>query len=298
MLALSAPAVTRSTGGSTWPRSSRSSRSPPEACCVAYLRVRGYVLSQELSRSSLRRKEGEVPVLSALVSAATLAVSACGSGPGDDARQLDSRLRARGAAPGLRTRDLPGHGTAPTIQTPAVKPQRDGVHIRFVNKTGEDRSLSVDRGSERRRHGLRRAAGNVYPGARPSSPELSRSPATTATPRTEASRSPRRLWRSSTRTALWTSARLDCERRLLQRHRLRARRHAARPTRSRLRRKALVELLAERRRRRAGRLSGSTEARIYRLVRAGETLATVSLFADGAGGWLPDGVTGCSSLEE
>jgi hypothetical protein len=40
------------------------------------------------------------------------------------------------------------------------------------------------------------------------------------------------------------------------------------------------------------------EAPTYRLVRAGETLATVSLFEDGAGGWLADTVTGCSSLQD
>jgi hypothetical protein len=33
-------------------------------------------------------------------------------------------------------------------------------------------------------------------------------------------------------------------------------------------------------------------------MRAGETLATVSLFRNGADGWLADTVTGCSSLGE
>jgi hypothetical protein len=33
-------------------------------------------------------------------------------------------------------------------------------------------------------------------------------------------------------------------------------------------------------------------------VRAGDVLANVSLFRDGAGGWLPDTVTGCSELEQ
>ena len=36
---------------------------------------------------------------------------------------------------------------------------------------------------------------------------------------------------------------------------------------------------------------------LYRLVRAGEVLAVVDLVDDGAGGWLPSTVTGCSSLE-
>ncbi|MGH2994699.1 MAG: hypothetical protein ACRDON_03540 [Gaiellaceae bacterium] len=35
----------------------------------------------------------------------------------------------------------------------------------------------------------------------------------------------------------------------------------------------------------------------YRLVRDGEVLAVVELFDDGAGGWLVNGLTGCSSLE-
>jgi hypothetical protein len=41
-----------------------------------------------------------------------------------------------------------------------------------------------------------------------------------------------------------------------------------------------------------------TPERIYCLVRAGNVLATVSLWKDGAGGWLSDTVTGCSELEQ
>jgi len=38
------------------------------------------------------------------------------------------------------------------------------------------------------------------------------------------------------------------------------------------------------------------EMPMFRLVRGGDVLATVELLNDGAGGWLPSTVTGCSSL--
>jgi hypothetical protein len=41
-----------------------------------------------------------------------------------------------------------------------------------------------------------------------------------------------------------------------------------------------------------------TPERIYRLMRAGNVLANVSLFRDDSGGWLPDTVNGCSELEQ
>ena len=40
------------------------------------------------------------------------------------------------------------------------------------------------------------------------------------------------------------------------------------------------------------------ETPVYRLVRGSDVLATVDLLDDGAGGWLPSTVNGCSSLSD
>jgi hypothetical protein len=56
---------------------------------------------------------------------------------------------------------------APTIETPAVKPQRDGVHVRFVNETGKEPAFSIEDPSE---GGMgRRTSGNIDSGGRPPS---------------------------------------------------------------------------------------------------------------------------------
>jgi hypothetical protein len=81
-----------------------------------------------------------------LIVAAVLALTACGAGP---------EVRPAGSTESSQTEALPDiarvvcqAGSRPQTETPAVKPQRDGVHIRFVNETGMDLAFSIEDPSE------------------------------------------------------------------------------------------------------------------------------------------------------
>jgi hypothetical protein len=88
-----------------------------------------------------------VKLLLASVVAAALVVSACGAAQETKSGRFDSEHRARCAATRHRPGGLPSRRSAP-IETPAVKPRRDGVHLRVVNETGMDLDFSIEDPSE------------------------------------------------------------------------------------------------------------------------------------------------------
>ena len=81
-----------------------------------------------------------------LIAAAVFALSACGAGrataPAGSTESSES-----GALPDFARVVCRATGP-PRVETPAVKAQSDGVHIRFVNETGKDLSFSIEDPSE------------------------------------------------------------------------------------------------------------------------------------------------------
>jgi hypothetical protein len=228
------------------------------------------------------------------VVAATLVVSACGAG-----QETSPVGSTQGSEPEAPLPDVARvvcrAGEAPTIVTPAVKPRSDGVHVRFVNETGKDLSFSIEDPSE----------GGMGSGA----PQGTSTQVVDLHPGTvsiacydsytqdgsEVAKTPLEIVDED---GLWVSTRLQCT--------------------SEFAFSQTVEYVAGARGK-SDPLAAAEEAlesymqegdvvepagypdtreRIYRLLRAGKVLATVSLFRDGAGGWLSDTVDGCSELEE
>ena len=77
-----------------------------------------------------------------LVVAAVLALTGCGAG---------SEAGPAGSTESSEPEALPDVAgvvcqaeSPPRLEAPAVKPQPDGVHIRFVNQTGKDLTFSIE----------------------------------------------------------------------------------------------------------------------------------------------------------
>jgi hypothetical protein len=182
---------------------------------------------------------------------------------------------------------------APTIETPAVKPQRDGVHVRFVNETGKELAFSIEDPSEGGMGaGAPQGTSTQVVDLHPGTVSIACYDAYTEDG-SEVAKAPLEIVDED---GLWASTRLDCVAGFSgTSDYVPEARGKANPL------KAAQEALA-------GYMQEDdvvepagypdTANRIYRLVRAGETLATVSLFREGADGWLADTVTGCSSLGE
>lgn len=226
------------------------------------------------------------------MSAALLAVSACGAG--QDALPSGSTQGTQPEAPLAEVaRVVCQAGEAPRIATPAVKPRRDGVHIRFVNETGKELAFSVEDPSGS-------GMGSGAPQGR-STQVLDLHPGTVSIAcydgytedGSEVAKTPLEI---VDQDGLWTPARLDCEvgfsSTIDYMREARGKADPVEAAQEALSGYMLEDDLVEP----AG--YPDTQERIYRLVRAGEVLATVSLFEAGAGGWLAETVTGCSSLEE
>jgi hypothetical protein len=185
-------------------------------------------------------------------------------------------------------------GRAPTVETPAVKPQRDGVHIDFVNETRKDLGFSIEDPSE----------GGLGAGAPPgtSTQVVDLHPGTVTIAcyddaTEDGSEVPRSSLEIVDQDGVWISTRLTCSSDTAFSQTvdyIQGARGEAEPLEAA--RKALEHYMQPDD---VVEPAGypDTEVRIYRLVRTGDVLATVSLWDDGAGGWLPDTLTGCGELE-
>lgn len=225
---------------------------------------------------------------------AALALSACGA-----EQEAEPSGSTEGSAADL-TAPLPDVARvtcesegAPRVGSPAVKPQRDGVHLEFVNESGKDLSFSIEdsggggMGSDAPQ-GTSSQAVDLHPGT-----VLIACYDSFTEDAGEVAQTPLEI---VDQDGLWIPATLDCA---LGFSGTSDYVEGARGKTDPL--EAAQEALA-------GYMKKDdfvepagypdTLTRIYRLVRAGETLGTVSLFDDGAGGWLADTVTGCSSLGE
>lgn len=181
---------------------------------------------------------------------------------------------------------------APRLETPSVRPQADGVHLEFVNDTGTDLSFSIfdPSGGGMGADAPQGTSAHVAD-LRPGIVSVTCYDASTE----DGSEVPRAPLEIVDEDGIWVPTRLDCD--------------AAFTTEASYTEDARgkpdpLEAAQD-------ALDGysepgdviepagypQAEQPEYRLVRDGEVLAVVELFDDGAGGWLVDWLTGCSSLE-
>lgn len=232
-----------------------------------------------------------LPLVLAL--AAALALPACGAGQETAPAGSTESPEPEAALPNV-ARVVCESGRAPTVETPAVKPQRDGVHIDFVNETGKDLGFSIEDPSE----------GGMGAGAPPgtSTQIVDLHPGTVTIAcyddaTEDGSEVPRSPLEIVDQDGVWISTRLTCSSDTAFSQTvdyMQGARGEADPleaARTALEHYTQPEDVIEP----AG--YPDTEVRIYRLVRTGDVLATVSVWDDGAGGWLQDTVTGCGELE-
>ncbi len=225
-----------------------------------------------------------------LVVAALLALTGCGAG---------SETRPAGSTEGSEPEALPDVARVicqaeshPRVEAPAVKSQPDGVHIRFVNQTGKDLTFSIEDPGEggmganapqgTSTHVVDLHPGTVsiacYDGFTEDGSQVATTPLQIVD-----------------KHGVWIPATLTCAAAFSG--------HADYAPGARGDADPLEAAQgALERYIRPGDVvepAGHPEAEepLYRLVRAGEVLAIVDLDDDGAGGWLPSTVTGCSSLE-
>lgn len=228
-----------------------------------------------------------------VVLAAALALPACGAGQETVPAGLTESPEPE-AAPALPNvaRVVCASGRAPMIETLAVKPQRDGVHVQFVNETDKDLVFSIEDPSEGGLgSGAPRGTSTQVVDLHPGTVSIACYDGLTE----DGSEVPRAPLEIADEDGVWISAKLDCAAGFsgtsdyVEGARGDSDPHTAarRALASYMQPDDVVE--------RAGYPDAATP--LYRLVRAGEVLAVVDLSDDGAGGWLPDTVTGCSSLE-
>jgi hypothetical protein len=226
-----------------------------------------------------------------LVVAALLALTGCGAGS-ETTGPAGSTQNSEPEALQDVARVICQAESPPRVETPAVKPQPDGVHIRFVNRTGKELTFSIEDPGEggmganapqgTSTHVVDLHPGTVsiacYDGFTEDGSEVATAPL-----------------RIVDKHGVWIPATLTC-----------AAAFSGHTDYAPEARGDADPLEAAR-----GGLEGymqpgdvvepagypEAEQPVYRLVRAGEVLAIVDLEDDGAAGWLPSTVTGCSSLE-
>jgi hypothetical protein len=224
--------------------------------------------------------------LTVLALVAALGLAACGSG-----QRPEAAPEAKGEPVALPhvARIVCKAGGPPLIETPAVKPQRDGVHLEIVNETGADLSLVLPTMGTGAPVGTSTQIVDLGPG------ELT---VACAAPETLGDGEP-----PSTplevvdQDGIWVSDLLDCPEQFSQviDYELDARGETNDPLEAARKAVEGYGLEPDDVFERAGYPAGD-DARV-RLVRNGESLAVVFLVDDGAGKWLVGGVNGCSSLE-
>jgi hypothetical protein len=225
---------------------------------------------------------------------AALGLAACGAGPdsgAEPAAPTESSEAPEAALPDVARIVCAADGAQ--VETSAVKPRPDGVHVEFVNETGSDLAYSIEDPSGSSGMGANVPAGGATEilDLRPGTVSVACEEAST-----EGSGGAGAPLEIVDRDGLWIPADLACGETFTSMildyaagSKGEADPHAAAQ-------KALEQYA------KPGDVvepAGYPEAatRHYRLTRAGEVQATVDLFDDGAGGWLPNIVSGCASLQ-
>ena len=180
----------------------------------------------------------------------------------------------------------------PVVEFPTVKPQPDGVHFQVVNETGKDLSFSIEDPSGGGMGGVDAPGGASFHvvDLSPGNASIACYDGSTA----DGSEVGKTALEIVDQDGVWIPATLTCARRFYgsadhaagargKSDPLEAAREGLHPY---MQADDIVEP--------AGYPEAETP--VFRLVRAGHVLAIVELQDDGAGGWLPSDVTGCSSL--
>jgi hypothetical protein len=223
---------------------------------------------------------------------AVLTLGACGAGRESVPAGSTESSRA-GALPAL-ARVVCRPPGPPRVETATVRPQRDGVHVRFVNETGKD--LAAAMLDEDGRGG----GANAPQGTSTRVVDLRPGTASIACfdPFTEdAGKVAKTALEIVDEDGVWISTRLTCKRwfsgTLDYVPNARGNADPLEAARERLRGYLQAGDVVE--------PAGYPEAKqrpSYRLVRAGDVPAVVELQEDRAGGWLGGSVTGCSSFQK
>jgi hypothetical protein len=221
---------------------------------------------------------------------AALGLSACGAGS-PDAPPEDAGELPVSPVPDVARIVCVEEGAA-RVETPAVKPQGDGVHLEIVNETGGARAFAAtdDQGG-----GL---GGNAPAGTSTQVVDLGPGTLKVSCEDPETEPGPGEPLEVVDEDGVWVSTTLDCPEQFstVIDYVMGAEGESADPLEAA--RKGLEGYRVEPDD--TFELAGYPEAESInvRLVRDGESLAVVHLVPDGAGKWLVDMVTGCSSLQD
>jgi hypothetical protein len=229
-----------------------------------------------------------VRLVIALALAAVLGLSACGSEEAAGPARSTGGSEPEAVLPDVARVVCEPNGTR--LQTPAVKPQADGVHFEIVNETGSDRSFSVLDG---------RGGGvgeNAPVGTSTKIVALGPGPLTVTCSDPLADVEQGSRLEVVDEDGVWVSTSLDCTTGFSGTIDY-VRQAQGDPDPLTAAKKGFENYMqpgdvVEP----AGYPDAATP--VFRLVRSDEILGVVDLMDDGAGGWLPSTVSGCSSLED
>jgi hypothetical protein len=184
-------------------------------------------------------------------------------------------------------------GDAPSVETPSVKPQSDGVHVQFVNDTGKELSTLIE-------HPEDAGMGTSAPMGT-SSQVVDIGPGTFSVAcydgfTEDGSEVPRSSVEVVDEDGIWVSTRLSCADQVSQvvDYIQGASGETTDPLEAARKGVEGYKLEPDDVFERAG--YPDTDAVRVRIVRDGEPIAVVELIDDGTGKWLVSMVTGCSSL--
>jgi hypothetical protein len=223
--------------------------------------------------------------LALLALVAGFGLAACGSAPDQEAAPQDDQEPA--ALPDVARIVCKANGP-PAVETPAVRPQSDGVHLEVVNETGTDLALVLPTLGTNAPKGTSTQIVDLGPGeftiACRSADDLADEPAATPLEVVD-------------EDGVWVSTTLECPQQFSQinDYMVGAKGETSDPVEAA--RKGLQGHALEPDD--VFEPAGYPDADVarVRVVRAGETVAVVDLIDDGSGKWLVSMVTGCSSLQ-
>lgn len=227
-------------------------------------------------------------LLGALTLAAALGLTGCGAGEETSPGSPNASSEPEVALPDMARVVCEPEGTR--LETQSVKPQPDGVHLEIVNETGKERAISVlDPQGGGLGQGAPAGTSTIVVDLGPGTLEVMCSDPLADV----AQGSPLEVVDED---GLWISTTLDCTEGFsgTSDYTPDARGDADPLTaagaglESYMQPGDVVEP--------AGYPEAETP--VYRLLRGSDVLATVHLLDDGAGGWLPSTVNGCSSLSD
>ena len=229
-----------------------------------------------------------VKLLCALTLAVALGLAGCGAGQEVGPAGSTGSSEPDAGLPDVARVVCEPDGTR--LETESVKPQPDGVHLEVVNETGEERAVSVlDPQGDGLGQGAPAGTSTIVVDLGPGALEV-----TCSDPRADVEQGS--SLEAVDEDGVWISTTLDCTEGFsgTSDYTSDAQGDADPQTAARAGLESYMQPgdIVEP----AG--YPESEAPVYRLLRGSDVLATVHPLDDGAGGWLPSTVNGCSTLSE